>query len=131
VAVSALSAFGSIASFAAAIVFGERIRRIHTWRKRLAALLAVRYGPVPGGLAALLEDDDQFSLVLQRFLGEHRVPYTLPLYDGQGRYQFAAAGKIPVLANALVQAVGRGRDNELFVLLADVLEIDQGVEPLL
>jgi hypothetical protein len=131
VAISALAAVSAVVSFAAAMLFGERVRRIHTWRKRLAALLAVRYGPVPGGLSALLEDDDQFSLVLQRFLGEHRVPYMLPLYDAQGRYQFAATGKIPVLANAVVQAVGRGRDNELFVLLADVLEIDQDLEPLL
>ena len=38
---------------------------------------------------------------------------------------------MPVLAAALLRAVGRGRDNELFVLLVDVLELDEGVEPLL
>jgi hypothetical protein len=37
-----------------------------------------------------------------------------------------------VLAAALVQAVGRGRDNELFVLLVDVLEMtEEGLVPLL
>ena len=30
-----------------------------------------------------------------------------------------------MLADALVRAVGRGRDNELFVLLADLLELDE------
>ncbi len=80
----------------------------------------------------MLEDDDALSLLLQHFLSEHQVPYTLPLYDGQGRYLFAAPGKVPVLADALVRAVGRGRDNELFVLLADLLELDdEDLDPLL
>jgi hypothetical protein len=104
---------------------------VQTWRKRLAALLSVFYGPTPGGLAAILEDNDQFSLLLQRFLGEHRVPYSLPLYGPDGRYLFGSAGKLTVLGKAMVQAVGRGRDNELFVLLADVLELDQDLGPLM
>jgi hypothetical protein len=36
-----------------------------------------------------------------------------------------------VLAAALRRAVGRGRDNELFVLLVDLLEIADRVDPLL
>jgi uncharacterized protein (DUF58 family) len=130
-ALSALSVVCSTLFFLVSSLLGERLRRSQSWRKRLAALLAVHYGPVPGGLAALLEDDDQFSLLVQRFLGEHRVPYALPLYDADGRYLFSSSGKISVLANTLTQAVGRGRDNELFVLLADVLELDQDLEPLL
>ncbi len=106
-------------------------RRIEAWRKRLAAILSIRYGLAPGGLEALLEDDDAFSLLLQRFLADHQVPYTLPLYDAQGRYQFAAPEKVPVLATALVRAIGKGRDNELFVLLADLLELDDCLDPLL
>ena len=91
-----------------------------------------RYGLAPGGLAALLEDDDAFVLLLQRFLSEHQVPYTLPLYDSEGRYLFAAPEKVPVMADALVRAVGRGRDNELFVLLADLLELnEEALDPLL
>jgi uncharacterized protein (DUF58 family) len=112
------------------LLSGKR-RRHERWRKRLAALLSERYGLAPGGLAALMEDDDQFSLYLQRFLTEHQVPYALPLYDAQGRYQFAAPEKIPVLADALLRSVGRGRDNELFVLLADLLELDDHLAPLL
>jgi hypothetical protein len=55
----------------------------------------------------------------------------VPLYDAQGRYQFACPGKVGVLANALVQASAHGRDNELFVLLVDLLELDLQLEPLL
>src|SRR5262249_1262048 len=112
-------------------VAGIRIRRRKRWRKRLAALLSVRYGLFPGGVEALLEDDDQFVLLLQRFLAEHQVPSRVPLYAAAGRYLFAAPEKIGVLSSALLRAVGKGHDNELFVLLVDLLELDDHLDPLL
>jgi uncharacterized protein (DUF58 family) len=117
--------------FSGVLLVTWRVRRLARWRKRLAALLSERYGLAPGGLAALLEDDDAFALLLQRFLAEHQVPYALPLYDGEGRYLFAAPEKVPVLADALLQAVGRGHDNELYVLFVDLLELDDRLGPLL
>jgi uncharacterized protein (DUF58 family) len=108
-----------------------RTHLFYRWRKQLAAVLSVRYGLVPGGLALLLEDDDECARYLQRFLAEHQVPYQPPLYDAEGRYLFAAPGKVSVLARALLHAVARGRDNELFVLLADLLEIGDHLGPLL
>jgi uncharacterized protein (DUF58 family) len=112
------------------LLVNRRLQRVARWRKRLAALLAVRHGLGPGGLESLLEDDDCFALHLQRFLAEHQVPYSLPLYDPAGRYLHAAPEKVSVLADALLQAVGRAHDNELFVLLADLLEVEV-LEPLL
>ncbi|HTU92803.1 MAG TPA: DUF58 domain-containing protein, partial [Gemmataceae bacterium] len=122
---------GSMILFGVDAVSGSSKRRRDRWRKQLAAIVSVRYGLAPGGLAALLEDDDAFALLLQRFLNEHQVPYTLPLYSPEGRYLFAAPQKVPVLADALIRAVGKGRDNELFVLLADLLELDDSLDPLL
>jgi uncharacterized protein (DUF58 family) len=116
---------------ATSLLVSWRMRRLARWRKRLAALLAVRYGPVSGGLEALLEDDDLFSAYQQRFLAEHQVPFTVSLYDEKGRYLLAAPEKINVVARALVQAVGKGHDNELFVLLVDLLELDDHLAPLL
>jgi uncharacterized protein (DUF58 family) len=130
-ALAALAAAGGLLLFLASTVLGGRQRRLAANRKRMAALLSVRYGLAPGGLEALLEDDDQLSLLLQRFLTEHRVPFSLPLYDRKGRYLFAAPEKVGVLAGALVRAVGKGHDNELFVLLADLLELDDRLDPLL
>jgi uncharacterized protein (DUF58 family) len=122
---------GSALAFWLDALTGWRKRHRDRWRKQLAAIVSARYGLAPGGLGALLEDDDALSLLLQRFLSEHQVPYSLPLYGEDGRYLFAAPAKVPVLADALVRAVGRGRDNELFVLLADLLELDDSLEPLL
>jgi uncharacterized protein (DUF58 family) len=106
-------------------------RRLARRRKCLAAILAERYGLGPGGVGILLEDDERFSLTMQRFLADHGQPYPLPLYDRRGRYLFASPGKIPVLSQALIRAVGKGRDNELFVLLVDLLELADQLEALL
>jgi uncharacterized protein (DUF58 family) len=116
---------------AALIFFWPRETKLVRWRKRLAALLSVRYGLVPGGLALLLENDEEMGDYLQRFLADHHVPYALPLYDAKGRYRFASPEKVQFLATALLRSVGRGHDNELFVLLADLLEVGDRLEPLL
>jgi uncharacterized protein (DUF58 family) len=113
------------------LLFMPSRRRFFHRRKRLAALLSLQYGLGPGGLALLLEDDIQFNRYLQRFLADHLVPYPLPLYDRKGKYLFAAPEKINVLATALVRAVGKGHDNELFVLMADLLELEDQLGPLL
>ena len=99
-------------------------------RKRLAAVLALRLGTGPGGLSVLMEDDDYFGSALQQFLAEHQVPYPVPLYDWRGKYLFASAEKIDVLATALLRAVRRGHDNELFVLLVDLYDLNDRLEPL-
>jgi uncharacterized protein (DUF58 family) len=101
------------------------------WRKQVAAILAARYRLGAGALPNLLEDDERFVLLMQHFLIEHQVPFDLPLYGPEQQYLFAAPEKIGVLAGALRRAVGRGRDNELFVLMADLLELTDRLEPLL
>ena len=68
---------------------------------------------------------------MQRFLADHQVPYDVPLYDARGRYLFARPAKVEVLAKALLRAVSRGHDNELYVVLADLLELDEHLGPLL
>jgi len=112
------------------LLFPQR-RRHYRWRKHLAAILSVRYGLAPAGLPAMLEDQEMFAVYLQRFLGEHQVPYALPMYDAKGRYLFAAPRKVEVLAKALLRAVALSHDNELFVLLADLLELRDDLGPLL
>lgn len=106
-------------------------RRQYRWRKQLAAILSVRHDLGLDGLAQLLEDDDLCSRHVQRFLAEHQVAFPVPLYTAQGRYLFASPRKVDVLARAVLSSVARGRDNELFVVLVDLLEVDHLLEPLL
>jgi uncharacterized protein (DUF58 family) len=106
-------------------------RRQYARRKKLAAILAVIYRHPPGALALFLEDDAAFAGELQRFLADHQVRYDVPLYDTRGRYLFALPAKIEVLSKALLRAVSRGHDNELHVVLADLLELDEHLQPLL
>jgi uncharacterized protein (DUF58 family) len=99
-------------------------------RKRMAAILSVTQGAAPGGLSALMEDDGLFGQALQRFLADHHVPYPVPMYDWRGKYLFARPEKAEVLADVLLRAVRRGHDNELFVLLVDLYDLHERVEPL-
>lgn len=124
---------GLLASMARGLrqILSPRSQRRARWRKQLAAVLSLRYGLAPGGLALLMEDDERFALLAQRFLAEHHVPYELPFYDAAGRYLFAVPEKVNVLSTALLRAAGRGHDNELFVLLADLLELTEQLDPLL
>jgi uncharacterized protein (DUF58 family) len=112
-------------------IFSLRRRNHVRRRKQLSAILAVEQRLMPGGLAKLQEDDQLLSAHLQDFLAAHRVPYSLPLYDVQGRYQFNSPSKADVLAKAILRSVAAGHDNELFVLAVDLLELDDHLELLL
>src|SRR5262249_46682772 len=103
--------------------FSPAYHREYRCRKELSALLAVRYDLGPGGLARVLEDDECCVDYLQRFLAEHQVALPFPLYDVAGRYVFAAPAKAKVLAHAILKSVTRAKDNELFVLCVDLLEM--------
>ncbi len=122
-----------VAGYALWVPWGlfTRGRRRYAWRKKLAAILAVVYRRPPGALGLLLDDDAACSRELQRFLADHQVPYDVPLYDARGRYLFARPAKVEVLAKALLRAVSRGHDNELYVVLADLLELQDHLGPLL
>jgi uncharacterized protein (DUF58 family) len=111
--------------------FSAQRRRQFRWRKHLAAIFSLRHGTDAGGLARLLEDDRLMETRLQEFLAEHHVPYPLPLYDAGGGYAFASPGKVKAIADALLRTVARGRDNELYVLLVDLVELDGWLDPLL
>ena len=110
--------------------FAPTYHREYRWRKQLAAIMAVRYGLGPGGLALLLEDDERCVHCLQRFLAEHQVAFPFPLFDRSGDYLFSAPKKPEVLAEAILKAIVRGKDNELFVLCIDVLENTDDLAPL-
>jgi hypothetical protein len=100
-------------------------------RKKMAALLARRYELGPGGVELLLQDDREMGTYLERFLHDHHVPHTPVLYDNHGQFLFRSPQKVEKLATALLRSIGRGHDNELFVLLVDLVELEGELGPLL
>jgi hypothetical protein len=112
-------------------IFAPTRRRLMRYRKKLAALFARRYDLGPGGLELLMQDDGQFGDHLERFLNEHHIPHTPALFDQRGRFLYSSPEKVDVLASALLRSIGKGHDNELFVLLVDLVELEGRLGPLL
>jgi uncharacterized protein (DUF58 family) len=110
--------------------FGERRREL-TRRKQLAALFALQDGVGADEIERLIFDDEAYAARVAVFLQHHLLRCPVPLYDDDGQYRFRCAGKAPVLANAMVRAVGRARDNELYVILADLAELGHDLAPVI
>jgi hypothetical protein len=108
--------------------FGERRREL-TRRKQLATLFALQDGTGPDAIERLVFDDEAYAARVAVFLQRHLLRCPVPLYDDEGRYRFRCEGKAPVLAQAMVRAVGRARDNELYVILADLAELGGHLAP--
>jgi hypothetical protein len=104
----------------------ERVRR-----KQLGLLFATLDAERAGAESHYLHDDQAFARRAQRFLAEHHARYPVRLYDARGRYLFHSRPKIDVLVKALNYGVARGRDNELFVLLADLVDLADDLDHLL
>jgi uncharacterized protein (DUF58 family) len=100
-------------------------------RKKLAAILAHVGGLGPGGIMLLYRDNALFREHLDRWLAEHRVAVPTILYESSGSYRFRSIRKPAWFAEALLSGIARGRDNELFVLLADLLDLEADLEPLI
>jgi uncharacterized protein (DUF58 family) len=128
---SAVMVVVSVLAFPLILLLTGRERRLARWRKQMAALIAARYDLGAGAVSAMLEDEDLMGLLLQQFLNEHQVPFRVPLYDEQGGYLHAAPGKVKVLTAALQESIRRGQDTELFVLLVDLIELEDHLTPLL
>lgn len=92
-------------------------------RKQLALLFASLDGDTPAAVERYIYDDEFFAARADRFLLAHRVQPPPQLYDKEGTYRFLGEAKVPVLADALVRSVGTARDNELYVVLADLVEL--------
>ena len=104
----------------------ERLRR-----KQLGVLFATLDGDRAGAERHYLHDDQVFARRAQRFLAEHHARYPVRLYDARGRYLFHCRPKLDVLVKALNYAVAHGRDNELFVLLVDLIDLADDLDHLI
>jgi uncharacterized protein (DUF58 family) len=110
--------------------FPGRARRMRR-RKQLAAIFVALDRTSPGTIERYLKDDDALAERIGRFLADHHVRIPPKLYDREGRYRYRGETKAIVLANAIVSAVARARDNELYVILADLADLGDAIAPLM
>jgi uncharacterized protein (DUF58 family) len=99
-------------------------------RKEIASVIAAVEDLGFEGLGLLMHHDPTFIERTQQFLIDHDFPYPRPLHDASGQYVFASSAKARHLANSLLSRVLHAQDNELFLLLVDLFEIEH-LEPLL
>ncbi|QJW93478.1 DUF58 domain-containing protein [Frigoriglobus tundricola] len=109
--------------------FGARAAELRR-RKQLAALFSLQDGTGPDGIERYVHDDDAYAERVAAFLQHHQLRCPVPLYDDHGRYRFRCVQKADVAAGEIVRAVSRARDNELYVILADIAELGADLEPL-
>jgi uncharacterized protein (DUF58 family) len=110
--------------------FGQRAKNLGE-RKQLGAVFAALDDDTPAAIERYIHDDDFFVARANRFLADHHTLPPADLYDKQGMYRFLGWTKVQILADALVRTVGVARDNELYVILADLVELADELEPLL
>lgn len=110
-------------------LFGS-MRRSLTQRKQLAALVAFNERAGPARIEHLLADNTAYTHTLGCFLQQHLIPTPVHWYDWPQRQLYREPAKIEVLASALLRAVSRARDNELYVILADLADYTPHLLPL-
>ena len=106
-------------------------RRLLSERKQLGTLFASRDGDTPASIERCIHDDEFFAARASRFLVEHHHQPPPKLFEPNGAYRFRCPEKIPILATALLRTIGMARDNELYIILADLVELTDEIEPLL
>lgn len=99
-------------------------------RTRLAAALTELYDLPTSDSARLQQDDLQLASLCQKFLAESGLAWTWPVVERRGREVHDWDARFDTLTAAVTNAVARGRDNELFVLMLDLVDYTGSLERL-
>ena len=91
-------------------------------RYRLAAVLAQLYELSPVKQLQLVYDDPLMATFAQHFLSQSGLSWMEPVVSIRNRGFHDGMARMGILSSALSRAVAQARDNEVFVILADLLE---------
>lgn len=91
-------------------------------RYRLAAVLAQLYELSPVKQLQLVYDDPLMATFAQHFLSQSGQSWMEPVVAIRNRGFYDGMARMEILSSALSRAVVQARDNEVFVILADLLE---------
>lgn len=105
-------------------------RRFHE-RCRLANVMASIYRLSPTKQVQLIYDDSLMAVCLQHFLSRSGLSWMAPIVAPRGRSLQDGLPRMKLLSEALTLAVARARDNEVFVVMADLLDCAPGISHLM
>ena len=91
-------------------------------RYRLAAVIAQLYRLSPVKQLQLVYDDGLMATFAQHFLSQSGMSWLEPVVSIRNRGFHDGMARMEILSSALARAVSQARDNEVFVVLADLLE---------
>jgi len=97
----------------------------------LAGVLAELYRLTPDKQVQLVHDDALMATFAQHFLSQSGLSWMTPVVAVRGRGFHDGMPRIEMLSRAITTAVAQARDNEVFVVLADLLECAPGISHLL
>ena len=106
-------------------------RRQTRRRKQIAAIFAAMDRDSPAAIERYQWDDVAFAERAGRYFSEERIRVPVRRFDRDGTDRFRELPKLKVLAKSLVRATSRARDNELYVLLVDLLDLADDLDAVL
>ena len=108
------------------------------WKQRrqrdrflLAGVLAELYRLSPEKQVQLVHDDALMATFAQHFLSQSGLSWMAPVVAVRARGFHDGMARMEMLSRALTTAVSHARDNEVFVVLADLLECTPSISHLL
>jgi uncharacterized protein (DUF58 family) len=105
--------------------------RRHRDRSLLAGVLAELYQMSPLKHVQLLHDDALMATFTQHFLSQTGLSWMTPVVAIRGRGFHDGIARMDLLSRALTTAALQAKDNEVFVVLADLLECTPSISHLL
>ncbi|MEZ6034114.1 MAG: DUF58 domain-containing protein [Planctomycetaceae bacterium] len=100
-------------------------------RYRLAAVIAQVYKLSPTKQLQLVYDDALMATFAQHFLSQSGMSWLEPVISIRDRGFHDGMARMEMLSTALTRGVTQARDNEVFVVLADLLECVPGLPHLM
>lgn len=100
-------------------------------RYRLAAVIAQVYKLSPTKQLQLVYDDALMATFAQHFLSQSGMSWLEPVIAIRDRGFHDGMARMEILSTALTRSVSQARDNEVFVVLADLLECVPGLPHLM
>jgi len=105
--------------------------RAHRDRCLLAGVLAELYQMSPIKYVQLMHDDALMATFAQHFLSQTGLSWMNPVVAVRGRGFYDGIARMEMLSHAMTSSVLKARDNEVFVVLADLLECAHSIAHLL